>query len=82
MNNLFMYAGAPGDPPEGSKWVKAQEWLRRINTDENVQPLQVLGRLVEGYMEEAPPETSHFEDFPPLVETPDQQKIKKALTRY
>lgn len=82
MDNLFMYAGAPGDPPEGSKWVKAQEWLRRINTDEKVQPLQVLGRLVESYMEESPPEASHFDDFPPLVETPDQQQIKKALTRY
>lgn len=82
MDNLFMYAGAPGDPPEGSKWAKAQEWLRRINTDVSIQPLQVLGRLVEGYMEELPPDGSSFDDFPPLIETPDQQKIKKVLTRY
>lgn len=82
MDNLFMYAGAQGDPPDGSKWVKAQEWLRRINADDRMQPLQILGRLVEGYMEEPPPEGSHFDDFPPLDETPDQQKIKKALARY
>lgn len=82
MDNLFMYSGAPGKPPEGTKWVKAQEWLRRINTDASIQPLQILGRLVEGYMEEPPPEGSPFDDFPPLDETPEQQKIKKALTRY
>lgn len=77
-----MYAGAPGDPPEGSKWVKAQEWLRRTNTDESVQPMQVLGRLVEAYMEEPPPEGSHLDDFPPSPTTPDQDKISKALARY
>ena len=82
MDSLFMYAAAPGDPPEGSKWVKAQEWLRRINHDEKAQPLQVLGRLVEGYMEEPPPEASHLDDFPAPTETTDQQKIKKALARY
>lgn len=82
MDSLFMYAGAQGDPPEGSKSVKAQAWLRRINADERMQPLQVLGRLIEGYMEEPPPEGSHLDDFPPLDETPDQQKIKKALARY
>ena len=82
LDNLFMYAGAPGNPPEGSKWVKAQEWLRRINTDESVQPMQVLGRLVEAYMEEPPPEGGPFDDFPPSPTTPDQDKIKKALARY
>jgi hypothetical protein len=82
LNGLFMYAGAPGDPPEGSKWVKAQDWLRRINTDPAVQPLQILGRLIEAYMEELPPEGSQFDDFPPIEGTGDQQKIKKALIRY
>jgi hypothetical protein len=77
-----MYAGAPGDPPEGSKWVKAQDWLRRINTDASVLPLQVLGRLVEAYMEEEPPSGGSFDDSPPASETPDQQKIRKALARY
>ncbi|MDP1558737.1 MAG: abortive infection family protein [Nitrosomonas sp.] len=82
MDNLFMYAGAPGDPPEGSKWVKAQEWLRRVNTDGSVQPLQVLGRLIEGYMEKLPPEGSPFDDTPPPTQTPDQEKLTKILGRY
>ena len=82
LDSLFMYAGAPGDPPEGSKWVKAQEWIRRINTDDTVQPLQILGRLVEAYMEDPPPEAGPFDEFPAATETPDQQKIRKALGRY
>ena len=31
LNNLFLHADAPGEPPEGSKPVKTQAWLRRIN---------------------------------------------------
>jgi hypothetical protein len=82
LDNLFMHAGAPGEPPEGSKWVKAQEWLRRVNRDEMVQPLNVLGRLIETYMEEDPPEPSPFDKGPPRTETEDQEKIRKALARY
>ena len=31
LDNLFLYSEAPGDPPEGSKPVKTQSWLRIIN---------------------------------------------------
>jgi len=51
MNSLFRSAGAPGDPPISSKTTKARDWLRRINQDSSVEPLEVLGRLIEGYME-------------------------------
>lgn len=51
LNRLFMHAGAPGDPPEGNKQIKVQEWLRRVNRDESVNPLEILGRLVESLME-------------------------------
>lgn len=50
LDNLFLYADAPGEPPEGSKPVKTQAWLRRINK-ESENPLAVLGRLVEGFIE-------------------------------
>lgn len=82
LDNLFMHAGAAGEPPEGSKWVKAQEWMRRVNRDETVQPLGVLGRLIETYMEEEPPEPSPFDKGPPRTETDDQEKIRKSLARY
>jgi hypothetical protein len=52
MDSLFMYAGAPGEPPGGSKPAKALEWLRRTNKDMSVVPLEVLGRLIEAYMDE------------------------------
>jgi hypothetical protein len=50
LDNLFLYADAPGDPPEGSKPVKTQAWLRRINKESEF-PLKVLGKLIETYME-------------------------------
>lgn len=50
LDNLFLYADAPGDPPEGSKSVKTQAWLRRINKESEF-PLKVLGKLIETYME-------------------------------
>ncbi|VAX08859.1 conserved hypothetical protein [hydrothermal vent metagenome] len=50
LDNLFFYAEAPGEPPEGSKPVKTQAWLRIINKESD-NPLVVLGRLVEGYIE-------------------------------
>jgi hypothetical protein len=50
LDNLFLHADAPGDPPEGSKPVKTQAWLRRINK-ESENPLVALGKLIECYME-------------------------------
>lgn len=52
LDSLFAYADAPGEPPEGSKHVKTLEWLRRTNKDHSVDPLVVLGRLIENYMEQ------------------------------
>jgi hypothetical protein len=51
LDSLFTYAGAPGEPPPGSKPAKALAWLRIANKDENINPLDVLGRLIENYME-------------------------------
>lgn len=53
LDSLFLYAGAPGDPPLGSKHAKALEWLRRVNKADTVEyPLAVLGRIIEGYIEQ------------------------------
>ncbi len=52
LDSLFMYAGAPGDPPLESKHAKALAWLRRVNQDDTVEPLEVLGRLIESYMDQ------------------------------
>ncbi len=81
LNSLFLHAGAPGALPEGSKPVKVLEWLRRINA-ECTNPLEVLGRIIESYMEELPPHGSPFDDPPPAAYTPDQETINEVLARY
>ncbi len=53
LDSLFLYAGAPGEPPTESKHAKALEWLRRVNKDLSVQqPLEVLGMILEGYLDD------------------------------
>jgi hypothetical protein len=54
LDSLFMHAGVPGDPPPESKHAKAMEWLRRTNKDYDTDPMEVLGLIIEGYMEEEP----------------------------
>lgn len=51
LDSLFLYAGCPGDPPDGSKHVKALAWLRATNAAPAVDPLEVLGKIIETYME-------------------------------
>ena len=54
LDSLFMHAGAPGDPPPESKHAKAMAWLRRTSKELDVDPMEVLGLIIEGYMEEEP----------------------------
>lgn len=83
LDSLFMYAGAPGEePPPGSKHVKALEWLRAVNRDTSIEPMAFLGRFLEGYMEEEPPQPSPWENLPAVAETADQERLRKALARH
>ncbi|MGZ8873830.1 MAG: abortive infection family protein [Halobacteriota archaeon] len=77
LDSLFTYAGASGDPPVGSKPAKALEWLRTTNKDDSVQPLEVLGRLIENYME-APLDLENTWDEQPLQ---NREKISKVLAQ-
>ena len=72
LDSLFTYAGAPGDPPEGSKHAKALAWLRICNKDQLLQPLDVLGKLIESYMED-PLDTAR------PWEKEDSERIEKLL---
>jgi len=74
LDSLFTYAGAPGDPPEGSKHAKALAWLRRVNK-ESSDPLKVLGRILEGYMDEILDASNRWDNE--RIER--RQKIDKAL---
>ena len=75
LDSLFVYADAPGDPPEGSKHTKALAWLRRANKDLAIDPLKILGRIVENYMERLIDPENEWDK--PLV--PFREKIKHLL---
>ena len=73
-----MYAEASGDPPQGSKPVKAQEWLRTTNK-EHPEPLSVLGRIIAGYMED--PEMEADYKINDWEQTSEWNKTKRANVR-
>jgi hypothetical protein len=54
LNALFISSGAPGEPPDLSHGGKWKEWLFRAGQDPNIDSLQVLGNVLEEYMDTAP----------------------------
>lgn len=79
LDNLFIYADAPGEAPPGSKPAKATAWLRLINK-ESADPLSILGKLIEGYMETEPepyPYEEYKKQMPAFIE-----KIHQMLAKY
>jgi hypothetical protein len=83
LDNLFLHADAPGDPPEGSKPVKTQAWLRRINKDSE-NPLITLGKLIECYMEIPEQDESESTLFGNPIANPNKEfkrKLESILSR-
>ena len=78
LDSLFTYAGAPGEPPQGSKKTKALAWLRRTNIDKNVKPLDILGRLIENYMEEM----FDYEKTCNDQKIKDRERLVENLTKF
>lgn len=83
LDSLFMYANAPGDPPEGSKAVKALEWLRRINKEGGKETLSIVGRIIEKYMEEEIEDISNLFGGEAITKEKKLKvdRIKQALAR-
>ena len=83
LDSLFMHAGAPGDPPPESKHAKAMAWLRIANKDEETNPLEILGLIIEGYMEEEP-NSDHDQWFEEKQKKVDRLRnaLKKANLTY
>ena len=57
LNNLFMESGAPGDVPDGNCETKCASWLKRCNNDPTVNALQVLGLVIQDYMDTERPKS-------------------------
>lgn len=51
LNVLFMSAGALGEPPEGNMETKCSVWLKRCNDDESLNPLAILGLVIQQFMD-------------------------------
>jgi hypothetical protein len=54
LNSLFMESGAPGDPPEGNCEVKCATWLKRCNEDLSIDPLKIVGLIIQDFMDQTP----------------------------
>ncbi len=50
LEGMFYEAGAKGEVPQGNCVTKCQSWLKRLHTEVD-DPLAVLGKLLEEYME-------------------------------
>ncbi len=51
LNTLFVESGAPGVPPAGNCVDKCQAWLKRCNGEATIQPLRVLGEVLQEFMD-------------------------------
>ena len=58
LNALFEAAGAPGPPPDLAHHTKWKTWLQRAGNDPEVDSLQVLGNLIEEFMDLPPIQSS------------------------
>ncbi|MDV6315925.1 hypothetical protein [Idiomarina sp. HP20-50] len=54
LNALFEAAGAPGPPPDLAHHSKWKTWLQKVGNDPKVNSLEVLGNLIEEFMDLPP----------------------------
>lgn len=71
LNALFETAGAPGPPPDLAHHTKWKTWLQRVGNEPEVDSLQVLGNLIEEFMDLPPLQNSSSLSDLLGVETPD-----------
>jgi hypothetical protein len=79
LNALFKQAGAPGEPPELSHATKWKVWLLRTNDDPCIEnPLIVLGKIIEEYMEvDLPPDNLLYKD-----QNENRSKLARLLGKH
>ncbi len=76
LNQLFVESGTSGEPPVGNKLNKCRYWLRTVNDRASPEPLFVLGKLLENYMEiEIAPDNLNIYSW-----QCGRDRVEKALT--
>lgn len=78
LDSLFFYANAPGDlsTSDLSKSKKVQAWLREVNKQAD-EPLSILGKLIESYMEIPKPEGKPV--WSPVLSFPEPKQAFKEI---
>jgi Abortive infection C-terminus len=78
LNSLFLECGAPGETPLGNKVDKCSTWLKLTNAESRVDPLRVLGKLLEYYMDYEIPDSN----FNIVQWVENRERIHRALARH
>lgn len=82
LDQLFIGAGAPGEPPDIAHHSKWKMWLRQASDNPEIDAQAVLGKIIEEFMEVEPLESSN--DFNSIfgfsTEYDIYEKNKKRLT--
>lgn len=80
INTLFMESGALGEAPGGNCETKCAHWLKRCNEDPSIDALEILGSIIQAYMEKEPlPSLFGGTPSDPLQE--GKNRINNALAR-
>lgn len=79
LDSLFSECCAPGPAPAGTNKVdKCAAWLKLTNTEASSDPLQVLGKLLEYYMDYEIPKSN----FNIMQWEDNRERIHRALARH
>lgn len=78
LNRLFKSSGVPGDPPNLAHHSKWKNWLFDAGANPNVDSLEVIGNVLEEFMDVAPNAVS--EEYPDWES--DRKRIVSVLEEY
>lgn len=81
LNALFMESGAPGDVPEGNCEKKCTSWFKRCNQDPDIDAIQVLGQVIQNFMDREPPSSLFGNAQVETDLTKGQERITSSLAK-
>ncbi|MCI5135932.1 MAG: hypothetical protein D3920_12865 [Candidatus Electrothrix sp. AW2] len=81
LNTLFMESGAPGEVPVGNCETKCSNWLKRCNEDPAIAALDVLGAVIQDYMDQEPPSSLFGGPLSPFGGPPSPNKVTEGQAR-
>lgn len=82
LDTLFMESGAPGDAPEGNCEKKCSAWLKRCNDAPTIDALEVLGAVIQEFMDQEPQPQFYGERGQLSIEVIEgQARINAALAK-